>query len=261
MTIQYWRFLQLAGVTALASATLSWPAMANPAYTQDGDLASFTATVQDYATFTNGNMNPAMSLPYTPTTAILSAPDYPRIIGASAVPVVAQFDAPVSQILVFNNVDHVGYAWDAYQYKIYGSNDGSSYSLLFDPQSVNEPDNGSSIATPFTLATWTGTAPTLVNNTLTPGLGSWVGTIGYEAYFDFGSSAYSYFEFLPSSLAVTVNQENELELSAVARAEAPIPEPASMLLLGSGFAASLAASRRRRTPRTACSLVPAVAGA
>jgi hypothetical protein len=48
----------------------------------------------------------------------------------------------------------------------------------------------------FTLKTFIGTAPTLLNNTVTSGQGSFEGDIGYEEYFTFGSS-YDYYRILP----------------------------------------------------------------
>lgn len=220
------------------------PQSGNPVYTQDPNLNHFTSTVVagNYATFIDGLLSqfcfpcipPSTTLPYTPTTAILTAKNYPRVIGRDASPpIVVQFSKAVSKILVFNNVDHVGFAWDSLQYNIYGSNDGISFTLLFNPLSVKE-FNTPGIDTPFTLATWQGVGPTLVNNTLTPGLHGFGGDIGYEEYFDFGKSAFQYYAFRTSSLALDTAGEVEQELSAVAEAAAAIPEPPmwSTMLIG-----------------------------
>lgn len=219
-------------------------------YSQDSNLTDFTDTITSYGTFSYNNGST-----YTPTTSILLAPEYPRVIGYPAAPVYVSFASPTASIVAFDNIDHVGNAWDVFQYKIYGSTDGSSYSLLFDPISVNEANHsGQNIA--FTLNSWTGTAPTLLNDTLTPGQGSSVGSIGYEEYFTFGSS-YQYYEFLPSTLTFTTG-ENELELSAVGLAipsqtiidtAPPVPEPASLLLMAAGLGGLVSVARRRKARR------------
>ncbi len=183
-------------------------------YSQDPTLSDFTATVApgSYGTFTSGSslngpggLNVAIdpSHPYTPTTAGLSAAGYDRVIGNVPHPIDVSFSSATADILVFDNVDHLGYAWDVFQYAIYGSATGlaGSYSLLFDPKTVNEANNPN-VNVAFTLNTWDGTAPTLLNDTVTPGLGSSVGSIGYEEYFHFASS-YQYFQFTPSTLDMT----------------------------------------------------------
>ena len=156
-------------------------AHAGTIYSQDPTLKDFTDTVTSYATF---------SLPsgdYLPTTAILLAANYPRVIGNSTNPINVSFSSATNTIIAFDNIDHPGFAWDVFQYKISGSTDGVNYTPLFDPQTVNEANNPGANAA-FTLKTFTGTAPTLLNNTITPGLGSSVGNIGYEEYFTFSSS-------------------------------------------------------------------------
>lgn len=222
-------------------------------YSQDPTLSDFTSTVTSYATFTAASSG---TIPYTPTTAILLAANYPREIGNSGSPIFVSFSSATADILAFDNIDHPGYGWDVFQYKIYGSTTGlaGSYTLLFDPETVNEAnDPGVDIA--FTLATWSGTAPTLLNDTVTAGLGSFVGNIGYEEYFNFGSSTYQYYEFAPSTLTLTPGGggENEAELSAVAiGVPSPIiigtaaPEPGSFLFAVTGLGALLASVGRRK---------------
>jgi hypothetical protein len=217
------------------------PIYATTIYSQDPTLSDFTATVTSYATFAGG---------YQPTTAILLAANYARVVGNSTTPINVSFTAATSTIVAFDNIDHPGFAWDVFQYKILGSNDGTTFTPLFDPQTVNEPNNPGANAA-FTLNLFTGTAPTLLNNTITPGLGSSVGNIGYEEYFTF-STAYIDYRFVPSTLTINTG-ENETELSAVGiGVPSPTiiltanPEPASCLFMGTGLAALLAYSRRRK---------------
>lgn len=217
---------------------------ATPIYSQDPTLSHFTSTVTEYATFAGG---------YQPTTAILLAANYVRVVGSTGNPVDVSFSTATANIVVFDNIDHLGYGWDVFQYKIWGSNDGVTYTALFDPQTVNEANQPNTNAA-FTLNTYTGTAPTLLNNTLTPGLGGNSGDIGYEEYFTF-SNSYTYFRFTPSTLTLTdPTGENELELSAVGAGvpsqqiiSTAVPEPASSLLVGAGLAALLVSTRRRKS--------------
>jgi hypothetical protein len=213
---------------------------ASTIYSQDPTLSDFTDTVSSYATFSTG---------YQPTTAILLAANYPRVIGTTSSPLNVSFPNPTADIIAFDNIDHPGFAWDVFQYQILGSTDGVTYTLLFDPQTVNEA-NDPGVNAAFTLNAFTGTAPTLLNNTITPGLGSSAGNIGYEEYFSF-SSSYSHFRFAPSTLTLTTG-ENETELSAVGIGtpsptiiSTATPEPASFLFVGAGLAAWLVSVRRR----------------
>jgi hypothetical protein len=228
-------------------------------YALDPNLSDFTATVSSYGTFIEGQQsylgNLSGSTTYTPTNAVLLGLNYARVVGgafAGNIPVVVQFGVlnPTSTIVVFDNIDHLGRAWDVFQYHIWGSNDDFAYVDLFDPISVHESDQPG-VNAAFTLNQYTGTAPTLLNNTVTAGQGSTVGNIGYEEYFSF-SSAYAYYKFLPSTLTLTApGGENELELSAVGIGvpsetilSTAAPEPAEFTLLGGGLLV-LACSRRR----------------
>ena len=74
---------------------------------------------------------------------------------------------------------------------------------------------------PFTLGTFTGTAPLTVNNVLTPGAGPG-GTVGYEASFTFGS-AYSEYAFGASTFAVQSGNSDQ-ELSAVGALTSSVPD-------------------------------------
>jgi hypothetical protein len=236
---RFWpRAVALIGLTGCSFSQI----YAGTVYSQDPTLQDFTDTVTSYATFSTG---------YQPTTAILLAANYPRVVGNTSSPINVSFTSPTNTIVAFDNIDHPGYGWDVFQYQILGSTDGTTYTLLFDPQAVNEANNpGANSA--FTLKTFTGTAPTLLNNTITPGLGSAVGNVGYEEYFTF-SNSYSFFRFAPSTLTLTAaGGENETELSAVGIGTpsagiigTATPEPASFLFVGAGLAAWLASVRRR----------------
>jgi len=212
---------------------------ASPIYTQNTNLTPFIASVQTYATFTNFWYADKGSAAYTPTNADVTSGF--RVGGRAIDAIVVDFGAAVSQILVFPNIDHIGYGFDAYQYVISGSNDGISYAPLFAPLLVNEADDPGLTTTHFTLKTWNGTAPTLVNNELTAGTGPG-GVVGYEAYFDFGSAAYRYYKF---GVSTVPGGYDELELTAVAQAQA-IPEPATLLIVSLALAL-LPLSRRCTT--------------
>ena len=211
-------------------------------YTQNSNLSAFTSCAEQksgYATFVAGVISQRFAnyiMPYQPKSADLTTTDSPRVIGTDGLPpIVVDFGKPVSQILVFPSIDHVGLNWDAFQYNIWGSNKGpyGPFYLLFDPTSVIPASNNLSLDPPFTLGAWTGQGPTLVNNTL-PTVRGWGGYVAYEAYFNFSSSpsgppgspytgAYRWYAFRTSTFAKTPQTpstalELEEELAAVAEA-------------------------------------------
>jgi hypothetical protein len=207
-------------------------------YTQDTNVHDFTSTVTTYAQFISGSGSP-----YTPTSAELESSNPLRIIGGSGgVTVDFGVGNQVSKILVFNNIDHLGHAWDAFQpYRIYGSNDNVSFTQLSDALTAS-PADVDGVDQHFTLDSWTGTPPVFINNTVSSN------HLGYETYFDFSSTgSFRYYKFLYSTL--TQNNvglgEWEVELSGVAAAQAPTPEPGTLLLLGSGAVGLCGVIRRR----------------
>jgi hypothetical protein len=206
----------LAVFTFLASAAT---ALAGPIYTSDPTLSDFTNVT--YGTFIAAPFGDLGGVvPYTPTTANVN--NGLRVYGAGDTqPLIVKFNSPVSSIRVFPNIDHFGSNYDGYQYKILGSNDGITYTPLFNALTVTGAGE------PFTLGTWTGTAPTRVNNVLTPGAGPG-GTVGYIADFTF-SQAYTYYEFGVSTIG---SANTDQELTAVGA----VPEPASLTMLGIGIA-------------------------
>lgn len=255
---------------SLCAAILSGAVAANATiiYTQDTNIADLTNGVTNYATFIRGNQEDGTTgstslsntVTYTPTTALLNAAGYDRVVGHDASPpVIVKFNSAVSQILVFPSLDHVfnhtgngngTFAWDAYQWDVYGSNDGINFTLLFDPQTAIGTDDPTGLTDPhYTLGTWFGTAPTLVNNATSTVLG-FAGRTGYEMYFDFGSgNAFQYYGFRASTLDLnSVGGEVEQELSAVAQAT-PTPEPITWVMMLSALALLGVTGRRRAALR------------
>jgi hypothetical protein len=186
-------------------------------YTSDSTLADFTASVSQYATFSNFGGGDTSS-PYTPTAATVNTGL--RVFAGGSITglptnnnwILATFPSAVSSILVFPNIDHFGAAFDGYQYTIFGSNNGTTWTPLFDALTVNGSGE------PFTLGNFSGTAPQTVNNVLTPGAGP-NGTVGYEASFLF-ANADQFYAFGASTEAFNSGNADQ-ELSAVGRSAGP----------------------------------------
>jgi hypothetical protein len=208
-------------------------------YTSDTNIGDLTAGVTNYATFSNFFAGDVGS-PFTPTSSELANNGYRVYDGGSITGldpsnnwILATFSSPEAAIRVFPNIDHFGSAYDGYQYTIAGSNDGTTWTPLYDTLTVTGSGE------PFTIGTFTGTAPVRVNNVLTPGAGPG-GTVGYEADFNFGQ-AYKYYAFGASTIARNSgNTDQELSAVGAIPATASVPEPSTCLFFAIGLTGLLA---------------------
>jgi uncharacterized repeat protein (TIGR01451 family) len=209
------------GIDVAVYAQAGLPVAATPTtYTSDTNIADFTSGMPSYATFSNfSSTEGACVSSFTPTSAEVEGTPC-RVYGGTLpiagtnLPnnnwILAAFPSAVSRIEVYPNIDHFGSAYDGYQYQIYGSNDLTTWTALFDAASVHASNTAT--GEPFTLGTFTGTAPSTVNNVLTPGAGPG-GTVGYIAQFQF-PAAYKYYAFGASTVAFAQGNPDQ-ELSAV----------------------------------------------
>jgi len=203
-------------------------------YTSDPTLSDFTSGIT-FGTFIAAPFGDSgTAVPYTPTVADVNAGL--RVYGDDLTqPLIVEFSSPHSTIRVFPNIDHYGASYDGFQYSILGSNNNITYTPLYDTLTVLGTSE------PFTIGTFSGTAPTSVNNVLTPGAGP-SGTVGYIANFTF-SQSYKYYEFGASTVGVNSGNADQ-ELTAVGAT----PEPSSLLLMSSAIPGLLgvAWNRKRR---------------
>jgi hypothetical protein len=202
-------------------------------YLHDSNIANFTGPITSYATFSNFNGTESTTAcgggetpPFTPTSAEVNSTGC-RVFGgtlagtglsASNNWIEATFSTPVSTIVVFPSIDHLGDAFDGYQYSIAGSKDGTNWTMLFDALTVNGTSE------PFTLGTFSGTAPLFVNNVVTDACyvsNDVNNCVGYIAFFDFGTT-YKYYAFGASTVATGSNPDQEL--SAVGTGPAAITQ-------------------------------------
>jgi hypothetical protein len=207
-------------------------------YVTDTTLADFASASSDFATISNaGAVDGGFASDFGTLASGLRVFAGGSLTGLPTTNdwILATFSDPESTIRVFPNIDHLGSAYDGYQYSIEGSNDLKTWDALFDATSVLGAGE------PFTLGGFTGTAPTKVDNVVLGASGPG-GKVGYIADFTF-SKAYKYYAFGASTVAFASGNADQ-ELSGVT---APgVPEPTSWALLIMGFGGIGCALRARR---------------
>jgi hypothetical protein len=206
-------------------------------YVTDVTLADFASTSSDFATLSNtADKDAGFAATFASLAAGLRTWNGGTETGLPSTNdwILATFSDPEASIRVFPNVDHPSQSFDGFQYSIEGSNDLKTWTALFD---VTKVLGGG----PFTIGSFTGTAPTRVDNTVL-GVAGPGGKVGYIADFTFGT-AYKYYAFGASTVAVKARNPLQ-ELSAVS---AIVPEPTSWALLILGFGGIGCALRARRS--------------
>jgi hypothetical protein len=223
---------------AAAAAVLVAGAAHATVYTNDTNLADFASASSDFARISNAfNVDGGFASDYNTLVNGLRVYNGGTETGLPGGDwILASFSDPESAIRVFPNIDHYGSQYDGYQYSIYGSNDLSNWTFLFDALSVNGSNE------PFTLGAFAGTAPTTVNNV---GVNPSGGLVGYIADFHF-NSAYQFYAFGASTIA-NIQGNTDQELSGVTAID--VPEPGTWALMLLGFGGLGAAMRARRSAR------------
>jgi hypothetical protein len=231
----------------VASAiTLPTAAAEATTYTSDTNVADFY--LPSYATFSNFIAGDVSS-PYTPTNTQIN--NGIRIyagtltgtgLSASNNWILATFANPTASIRVFPSIDHFGSQYDGYQYTIFGTNNlAGSWTSLYDSLTVNGAGE------PFTLGSFTGTAPKNVNNVGSGLFGPSGSETGYIADFTFGA-AYTYYAFGASAIAIAQGNADQ-EFGAVGALNPSVPEPSTWAMLLLGFAGiGFMAYRRKSKP-------------
>ena len=240
-----------------AGAALAAAGAANATvYTQDTNLADFDTGLV-WGTFSNF-LTSKPAGPFTPTPATIATNS--RVAGGKTLPglpttnnwMLVTFASPTSVIRVIPDMDQYGVATDGYQYTIEGSNDGKTWTSLFDVTKVL------GTGPQFTIGAFKGTAPNKVDNIITGGVKDQAA--GYIADFRF-KTAYKYYAFGGSTQAFLygdgkepADRAVEPELDGVGTtstalktgAFAVVPEPGTWAMMLTGIGALGLLARRRR---------------
>jgi hypothetical protein len=236
---------QLLTATAFVAMAMAGAAKATT-YINDPDLSHFASASTDFATLSNfQKATHGVPSPYATTFASLDTGDRVYEGGTlTGLPggnwILATFGSALSSIRVFPNIDHPTKGPDGYQYSIEGSNDGTHWTALFNPDTVGA-------GPPFELTSFTGTAPTQVDAVETAAcINAAHDCVGYIADFTF-ANAYKYYAF-GSSVAGVPDQGELSGVSALTTGGVPEPAAWTMLLGSLGLVGAALRSQRRKAP-------------